>query len=240
MRANGSTGDDSPWVIDAQGLAKDYQMGASVVHALRGVSLQIAQGEFVALMGASGSGKSTLMHLLGCLDTPTAGVYRLEGHDVGRLSRAERARVRNARIGFVFQTFNLLPRITALDNVALPLLYRKGARGARAQAAAALERVGLANRANHRPNELSGGQCQRVAVARALVSEPAIILADEPTGNLDSATGAEIMQLLVEVAQQGRTILMVTHDAQVAAYARRTLAMRDGRFLREGAGDVTP
>jgi putative ABC transport system ATP-binding protein len=233
-----STPDTRAAIIAVDGLAKDYRVGSTRVHALRGVDLQIRPGEFVALMGASGSGKSTLMHLLGCLETPTAGTYRLEGRDVGRASRDERAHIRNTRIGFVFQAFNLLPRFTALDNVALPLLYRGRSRDARARAAAALERVGMARRAAHRPTELSGGEKQRVAIARALVTGPAIVLADEPTGSLDSATGSEIMRLLVAVAEQDCTILMVTHDARVAAYAGRTLTMHDGRIVHEGASDV--
>jgi putative ABC transport system ATP-binding protein len=189
-------------------------------------------------MGVSGSGKSTLMHLLGCLDTPTSGRYWLEGHDVSKLSADARAQVRNSRIGFVFQTFNLLPRLDALANVMLPLMYRQSDqhRGApkaddRARAAAALARVGLGNRASHKPTEMSGGERQRVAIARALVTDPAIILADEPTGNLDSATGAEIMKLLLELSHEGCTIVLVTHDAQVAAHAQRILRMRDGQIL---------
>ncbi len=241
-------------VIETQNLTKTYVMGTAEVLALRGVDMRINAGEFVALMGSSGSGKSTMMHLLGCLDTPTLGRYLLEGRDVGALSAQERARVRNQRIGFVFQTFNLLPRLTALDNVALPLLYRtEGRQGnketsrqvdketskpgnrepasARERALAALERVGLADRAGHRPTQLSGGQRQRVAIARALVGDPALILADEPTGNLDSSTGGDIMRLLAELHAEGRTLLLVTHDPAVAAQAEYTLHMRDGRLL---------
>jgi putative ABC transport system ATP-binding protein len=229
------------WVIEAQDLTKVYQLGSTEVRALYGASLRIARGEFVALMGVSGSGKSTLMHLLGCLDTPSAGTYILEGQDVNQLSGPARARLRNARIGFVFQSFNLLPRLNALDNVALPLLYGEWYRGrslrrvdVRTQAAQALERVGLADRLRHRPVELSGGERQRVAIARALVAEPAIILADEPTGNLDSRTGAAIMELLVALHGERKTILVVTHDAQVAAYARRVMHMVDGRIVSDG------
>ena len=215
-------------MIEAEGLTKVYRMGKTEVHALRGASLCVGRGEFVALMGPSGSGKSTLMHVLGCLDTPTSGTYLLEDQDVGALSSDERARIRNTRVGFVFQTFNLLPRLTALDNVALPLLYRGHANDAKEQAAAALGRVGLAHRAGHRPTEMSGGERQRVAVARALVADPAIILADEPTGNLDSKTGDEIMHLLADLHADGRTILMVTHDAHVGAYAQRIVHIMDG------------
>ncbi len=217
-------------IIETQGLTKTYKMGPVQVPALRNVNLCVEDGEFVALMGPSGSGKSTMMHLLGCLDTPTSGRYLLEGHDVGTLSKDERARVRNTRIGFIFQTFNLLPRLNALDNIALPLLYGRYGREVQKRAAEALERVGLTHRAQHHPNELSGGERQRVAIARALVTHPALILADEPTGNLDSKTGAGIMRLLVELCAEGRTILMVTHDAQVAAHARRTLQMQDGEI----------
>jgi putative ABC transport system ATP-binding protein len=219
-------------VIEAEGLTRIYRMGATEVQALRGVSLRVAVGEFVALMGTSGSGKSTLMHLLGCLDTPTAGRYSLEGRDVGRLSSAERARVRNTRMGFIFQTFNLLPRLSALENVALPLLYRGRTPNATQRAAEALARVGLADRTHHRPTELSGGQQQRVAIARALVTDPALILADEPTGNLDSATGTDIMHLIHTLSQEGRTIMLVTHDAHVASHAGRVLHMQDGRIIR--------
>jgi putative ABC transport system ATP-binding protein len=221
----------SQWVIEATGLTKTYRMGTTVVHALRGASLRVVQGEFVALMGPSGSGKSTLMHLLGCLDTPTAGTYLLEGQDVNTLSGDERASVRNARVGFVFQTFNLLPRLSALDNVALPLLYQGHVEEVRQRATTALDRVGLGHRADHRPTEMSGGEQQRVAIARALVTGPALILADEPTGNLDSATGASILQLLSTLNAEGRTLVLVTHDPQVAGHAHRVVRMRDGQML---------
>jgi putative ABC transport system ATP-binding protein len=225
-------------VIQTEDLTRTYTMGNSTVHALRGVTIEVEAGEFVALMGASGSGKSTMMHLLGCLDTPTAGRYLLEGRDISTLSKDERARVRNTRIGFVFQTFNLLPRLNALDNVALPLLYGREDAEAKKRAGEALERVGLTPRAEHRPNELSGGERQRVAIARALVTNPALILADEPTGNLDSKTGVEIMRLLVELSAEGRTILMVTHDPKVAAYAGRILHMEDGEIVNGRSIDV--
>lgn len=218
-------------VIETQALTRTYLMGDTEVGALRGVDLSVAAGEFVALMGPSGSGKSTLMHILGCLDTPTSGRYLLEGCAVDRLSADERASVRNRRIGFVFQTFNLLPRLTALDNVALPLSYQGRDAQARTQAAAALDHVGLSKRALHRPTELSGGQRQRVAVARAMIADPAIIFADEPTGNLDSVTGEEIIELLVGLARAGRTLVVVTHDAHVASFADRVINMRDGLIV---------
>ena len=217
-------------IIQTENLTRVYRMGHTAVHALREVSISVQAGEFVALMGASGSGKSTLLHLLGCLDTPTSGCYRLEGQEVARLSKNERARLRNQRIGFIFQTFNLLPRLSALDNVALPLLYSGKARQPRPRAAEALERVGLLPRATHLPNELSGGERQRVAIARALVAAPLIILADEPTGNLDSATGDEILRLLTDLCHEGHTILLVTHDQHIAAYAHRRLHMKDGQI----------
>lgn len=220
-------------VIQASDLSRQYQMGDQTVHALREVSFEVTAGEFVALMGPSGSGKSTLMHLLGCLDTPTTGRYELAGEDVGQLSRRQRAKIRNQRIGFVFQTFNLLPRLTSLVNVMLPLQYGGRVPEQRQKAEAALERVGLVDRMNHRPTELSGGQRQRVAIARALVMDPAIILADEPTGNLDSKTGADIMQLLGELNGDGRTIILVTHDRSVALHTQRILHLHDGEIVRE-------
>ncbi|MDJ0755425.1 MAG: ABC transporter ATP-binding protein [Ardenticatenaceae bacterium] len=219
-------------VIQVNGLEKQYQMGDNVVHALCAVTFTVQRGEFIALMGPSGSGKSTLMHLLGCLDTPTAGDYRLNGRLVSQLSQRERAVVRNREIGFVFQTFNLLPRLTALENVLLPLLYsgRISAGRARSQSEQALTRVGLTERIHHKPTEMSGGQRQRVAIARALVNDPALILADEPTGNLDSRTGETIMALLGELNDDDRTIILVTHDPDVAAAAERTLHMKDGQI----------
>lgn len=225
-------------VIRTESLTRTYRMGSAEVHAVRGVTLSVQKGEFTALMGASGSGKSTLMHLLGCLDTPNAGHYWLEGQDVARLSGRARADIRNRHIGFIFQSFNLLARLSALDNVALPLLYgkmngngRSVAGNPRKRAQEALTRVGLAPRAGHHPNELSGGERQRVAIARALVTSPALILADEPTGNLDSKTGTEILSLLAELHREGSTILIVTHDHHVAAYAERVLTMQDGQLL---------
>ena len=224
-------------LIQTIDLAREYHLGRTTVRALRGVSVSIRTGEFVALMGASGSGKSTLLHLLGCLDEPTGGRYFLEGRDTGQLSPAERALLRSTRLGFVFQSFFLLPDVDALDNVALPLLYQGSSSSSRVavmeRAATALAQVGLAKRAHHKPMELSGGERQRVAIARALVSRPAILLADEPTGNLDSATGVEIMNLLAGLWRDGLTILLVTHDSQVSAYAERILYMRDGRIIRE-------
>lgn len=218
-------------IIETYSLSRVYPMGSVEVHALRDASLQVHQGEFVALMGSSGSGKSTLLHLLGCLDEPTSGSYILEGRSVEGLSRNQRAQVRNERIGFVFQTFNLLARVSAQENVTLPLLYRGRQKDVRERAAAALERVGLEQRTHHKPMELSGGERQRVAIARAIVTRPAIILADEPTGNLDSRTGEELMELLTALNQEGSTILMVTHDAKIAAYAHRTLRMHDGQIV---------
>ena len=216
-------------VILTHKLTRDYDMGGEVVRALRGVSLQIRKNEYVAVMGPSGSGKSTLMNLVGCLDTPTSGEYWLNGQKVSDLADDELARIRNKEIGFVFQTFNLLPRATALHNVELPLIYAGlPARARRDQAARALESVGLGDRMDHKPNELSGGQRQRVAIARGLVNDPSILLADEPTGNLDSTTSAEIMQVFQDLHRQGQTIVMVTHEHDIAAHAARVVTLRDG------------
>jgi putative ABC transport system ATP-binding protein len=222
-------------VIEVEGLSKEYPMGQAVVQALRGVSFEVQAGAFAALMGPSGSGKSTLMHLLGCLDSPTNGRYRLNGRDVSHLSRRARAEVRNRHIGFVFQSFNLLPRLSTLENVMLPLQYRRQpdgeTRSDKELAEMALSQVALSDRTGHKPTELSGGQRQRVAIARALVTNPALILADEPTGNLDSRTGADILDLLAALNDDGRTIILVTHDAQVAARAQRVLRMQDGLIV---------
>jgi putative ABC transport system ATP-binding protein len=216
-------------IIRTEGLTKEYVMGAETIHALRGIDLEIQRNEYVALMGPSGSGKSTFMNLIGCLDTPTAGEYWLNGTAVARLTDDQLAAIRNREIGFVFQTFNLLPRATALHNVELPLIYGgTGARERRQKAEHVLDRVGLADRMTHRPSELSGGQRQRVAVARALVNDPAILLADEPTGNLDSKTGAEIMALFDELHASGQTILLVTHEHDIALHAHRRITLLDG------------
>ena len=218
-------------LIQIRELSRVYQVGTEVVRALNGVDLDIAQNEYVAIMGPSGSGKSTLMNVLGCLDTPSTGSYQLKGQEIGKLSDDELARIRNQEIGFVFQTFNLLPRADALHNVELPLVYA-GLKHEerRKRAREALELVGLADRMKHRPNELSGGQRQRVAIARALVNKPSIILADEPTGNLDSATGEEIMIAFEHIWKQGNTVILVTHEPDVAAHARRVVRMRDGKI----------
>jgi putative ABC transport system ATP-binding protein len=217
-------------LIRIRDLTREYQMGEERILALQGVTLDIRRNEYVAIMGPSGSGKSTMMNLLGCLDTPTGGEYWLNGQEVSRLSDDQLARVRNREIGFVFQTFNLLPRATALHNVELPLVYA-GARGRerRERAAAALARVGLEHRMEHRPNELSGGQRQRVAIARALVNNPSILLADEPTGNLDSVTSEEIMRVFGDLHAAGQTVIMVTHEPDIAAHAERVVVLRDGR-----------
>jgi putative ABC transport system ATP-binding protein len=216
-------------LIETVDLWKTYVMGTEEIHALRGVSLQIEPGEYVAIMGPSGSGKSTLMNLIGCLDTPSRGSYLLNGKQVSQMNDNELARIRNEEIGFVFQTFNLLPRATALHNVELPLIYAGvPSQDREVRARGALEKVELAQRMTHRPNELSGGQRQRVAIARALVNNPSILLADEPTGNLDSKTGMEIMALFEKLHKTGNTIVLVTHEADVAAYAYRTIHLRDG------------
>jgi len=223
-------------VVQSFELSKDYQVGPSLVHALAGVSVDIEPGEMVAVMGPSGSGKTTFMNLIGCLDTPTSGTYRFEGTEISSLEPDQLALVRNQCIGFVFQSFNLLPRITALDNVALPLAYGRYRRSERRKIAAeALEEVGLADRMNHTPVQLSGGQQQRVAIARALVGEPSLILADEPTGALDTRTGIEIMGLLQDLNARGITVVLVTHERDVAEYARRVLYFRDGKILRDEA-----
>ncbi|HEX6323494.1 MAG TPA: ABC transporter ATP-binding protein [Vicinamibacterales bacterium] len=231
----------APEIIRIAGLKKDYVLGAETVHALRGVDLVIERNEYVAIMGPSGSGKSTLMNLLGCLDTPTAGEYWLNGKPTARMKDDELARIRNEEIGFVFQTFNLLPRATALHNVELPLIYAgAGKKERRERAVEMLNLVGLGDRIDHRPSELSGGQRQRVAVARALINRPSLLLADEPTGNLDSQTSEEIMQLLEELHGNGQTILLVTHEHDIAAHARRRIVLRDGMIASDERGRTVP
>ena len=224
-------------LIETKDLWKTYVMGSEEIHALSGVTLSIERGEYVAIMGPSGSGKSTLMNLIGCLDTPTKGSYLLNGKEVASMNDDELARIRNEEIGFVFQTFNLLPRATALHNVELPLVYA-GMPGKERidRANQALEKVELTSRASHRPNELSGGQRQRVAIARALVNNPSILLADEPTGNLDSKTGIEIMAVFAKLHQAGNTIVLVTHEADIAAFAHRVIHIRDGQVEKDVAG----
>jgi putative ABC transport system ATP-binding protein len=229
MDARQSVRQLGPVVIDIENITKDYVMGEEIVRALRGVSLQIRRNEYLAVMGPSGSGKSTLMNMLGCLDTPTSGRYEFNGRNVAEMDDDELAAIRNREIGFVFQTFNLLPRATSLRNVELPLIYAGMDPESREERATqVLTDVGLGDRIQHKPNELSGGQRQRVAIARALVNNPSIILADEPTGNLDSKTGEEIMALLEDLYQRGNTIILVTHERDVAAHARRTIHLRDG------------
>jgi putative ABC transport system ATP-binding protein len=223
-------------IIETRELTKDYHLGSQAVHALRHVSVKIHAGEFVAVMGPSGSGKSTFMNLLGCLDKPTSGRYVLDGVDVSELTDDALAGIRNGKIGFVFQTFNLLPRTSALENVELPLLYsRVPVAGGRARAEAKLNAVGLAQRADHHPAQLSGGQQQRVAIARALINDPVLILADEPTGNLDTRTSIEVMALLQDLNRQGITVVLVTHEADIAQFASRVLVFRDGRLIRDEA-----
>ena len=225
----------SEMVIRTEAITKTYISGANEVHAVQGIDLNVAKGEFVAIMGTSGSGKSTLMNLLGCLDSPTSGAYLLDGVRVDGLGKNELAAIRNQKLGFVFQGFNLLARTSAVENVELPLLYdRSGAKkDPRELAIAALQRVGLGERLDHQPSELSGGQQQRVAIARALVTNPALILADEPTGNLDSRTSMEVMRLFQELNEQGVTIVLVTHEQDIAAYAKRVVEVRDGRIRRD-------
>ena len=229
-------------IIETHNLHKVYDMGDAQVKALDGLDIRIDAGEFVAIMGPSGSGKSTLMNILGCLDRPSAGRYLLAGEDVSNLDKVQLAAIRNRQIGFVFQSFNLLPRTSALRNVMLPLIYRRNgvalsSREREQRALAALGAVGLADRADHEPTELSGGQRQRVAIARALINDPVLIMADEPTGNLDTKTGEEIMALLSDLHSRGRTIVMVTHEANIAAHTQRTITMVDGRIASDGRGE---
>jgi putative ABC transport system ATP-binding protein len=223
-----------PPVIELADLVKIYRVGTELVHALRGLTLTIRQNDYVAIMGASGSGKSTLLNILGCLDVPTSGQYRLRGQDIARMSQTQLARIRGRQIGFVFQSFELLPRTTALKNVELPLRYTR-TRGRRQRATEALRRVNLLDRAHHHPNQLSGGQKQRVAIARALAQQPDIILADEPTGNLDSTTGDEIMQVLDRLHAEGQTIIIVTHEDDIARRCRRIVRLRDGQIVADHA-----
>ncbi len=224
-------------MISLRGITKVYRAGDILVPALRGIDLEIERGEFLAIVGASGSGKSTLMNILGCLDRPSRGVYELEGHDIRRMSDSQLARVRSRRVGFVFQSYNLLARLTAVAQVELPLIY-KGSPNRRKLAMRALREVGLASRARHRPSQLSGGEQQRVAIARALVANPALILADEPTGALDTKTSADLMEMFVRLnAERGMTIVVVTHEPEVAAYARRIIRMRDGLVISDGPTD---
>jgi putative ABC transport system ATP-binding protein len=232
-------------IIEVRGVTKVYHVGVEVVHALRGVDLTVHAGEMVAIMGSSGSGKSTLMNTLGCLDRPTAGTYHLGGREVSALDAEELSQVRNEEIGFVFQSFELLPRLTALENVELPLLYARGkgwgwARERRKLAKDALDRVGLGQRMDHRPNQLSGGQKQRVAIARALIAKPRILMADEPTGNLDTATTEEILKLFEQIHRDGQTVLMVTHENDVAAHCRRVVRLRDGLVLSDLPSEQDP
>ena len=232
---------DTNDIIRIEGLRKEYQLGAETVYALRGVDLLVERNEYIAIMGPSGSGKSTLMNLIGCLDTPTAGEYWLNRQPVSQLSDDELAHIRNREIGFVFQTFNLLPRATSLHNVELPLVYGgHPAKQRKERAAAMLERVGLGDRMQHKPAELSGGQRQRVAIARALINDPAILLADEPTGNLDSQTGNEIMALFEELHAAGQTIVLVTHEHDIAEHAQRQIVLKDGVIARDERGRHTP
>jgi putative ABC transport system ATP-binding protein len=221
-------------IIEVRALTKIYRVGVETIHALRGLDLSIARNEMVAIMGSSGSGKSTLMNMLGCLDRPTSGAYHLNGRDVSRMNARELAHVRNEEIGFVFQSFELLPRQTALENVELPLVYARGGwNGRRQRALAALDRVGLSKRVDHRPNQLSGGQRQRVAIARAILNNPSILLADEPTGNLDSQTTVEILALFRQLHAEGQTVVIVTHEDEVAAHCQRVVRLRDGRVLSD-------
>ncbi len=224
---------DTVPLIQIEGVFKTYRMGSVEVHALNGVDLRVDNGEFVAIMGASGSGKTTLMNIIGCLDLPSSGSYFLDGVDVSRLNDNELAAIRNRKIGFVFQSFNLIPRSSAVHNVEMPLIYAGVTSGRRERALSALDSVGLADRARHQPSELSGGQQQRVAIARALVTEPALLLADEPTGNLDSESTAEIMGLLQDLNEEGRTVVLITHEDEVAAFAKHVVRLKDGLVISE-------